>query len=264
MLFRKLLSHTTILIFAMSIICKSQELEYKAKNIVKHSVCVKEFVGDDAELSRVTRRQDLEDMLFDLQILRKRKPEKIFIFEVTNTGNFVSSSGQFITITSDNGTQYRMVAVSENLTQTFSMHGCSEAEKGFQDLVRYSQILISTEDEATTLAMLRYQLVLDPKNSRFVVNNLDLMHMAESYYFRKFPLKVGEKKYRIWANSFKKIENKLNLGNIAKRSTEGFLTSLTYLIGSSDGVPQLFETALDIKQTGEYSVRSNKSIFPER
>ncbi len=251
-----------ILLLSGSSLCLAQASEVKTKEMIKGTACVKAFVSDP-ELVRITRREDLEDTLLDLQMASPRRThDQIFIFEVSNTGNFRVATGEIITVTTT-GKSSRLIAASSS-GQIYPLYGCGDAENAFSDLIVKARITINTRLAAERFALFHYTLVEDPRNDRLVLHSRELRHKAEDFFFTRFASADAEKKFKVWTKAYKQVDEKLTLGIRAEPTATRFSTLVTYMIGSSDGTLRLYEFKINLNLAGEYTAPEKKMIFPIR
>ena len=241
--------------------CIAQITVPKAQDPVRSAECFRASVSD-ADLSRITRNEELEDDLLRLQLNASRQPEKFFIFATSHVGYFRTSSGEIIIATSTGGRQEVIIVASERSGEVFGAHGCAGADKSFSRLIKDAHIRIANPTDAEFFARFRYQMIEDPSGDRIVENARDFRHFAENAFFGRLPHKDAERRFKSWSKEYRRRENSLVFGVRAIPTARGFSTSITHLAGSSDGEARLLQTTVEVDMSGEHSVANTVQIYP--
>ena len=249
-------------LFVLAPGCVAQISEAKAKDLVRDSECFRTF-APDPELSRITRNDELEDTILGLRVGASRQVGQVFIFDISNVGYFRTSSDDTIIVSSTGDRSGPLIAVSSTSGEVFNLHQCGNPERDFSRLIKDAPVRIATPVQAKLFALLRYKMVEDPRGTRLIVTAREFRHFAENILFGRLPKKEAKRRFEIWSRRYKPFEKDIVLGVRATPSAEGFSVLVNHLIGFRDGEAKLFETALEVTSSGEYSVRRVKQIYPK-
>lgn len=238
--------------------CFAQISEPEARHLVESNECVKSIsFKSNSSLLRISRNEDFENQVFRLQ---KRVVGDIhkgaYIYEVYNTGFFVLSPNEVVSIDST-GERKLLIAISSVTSKVYPLFGCPNAEQNFSELIKDVKVLINSTFEAESFALLHYTFVDDPERQRLIINFRQFKHEVENRFFDYFPPKEANKHYI----AYRRYEKAFRFGTFAKKQSNGYLASVTYFKGEAKGEITLKKININILVNGEYNIENTDVLL---
>jgi len=243
--------------------CFAQISEPEARHLVESNECVKNIsFKSNSNLLRISRNEDFENQVFRLQKRVLGDIHKgVYIYEVYNTGFFVLSPNEVVSIDSTRERKL-LIAVSSVTSKVYPLYGCPNAEQNFSELIKNVNVLINSTFEAESFVLLHYTLVDDPERQRWIINFRQFKHEVENHFFDYFPPKEANIRYTAWINKNRRYENAFQFGTFAKKQSNGYLASVTYFTGEAKGEITLKKENIFILVNGEYNIKNIDVLIP--
>ena len=196
---------------------------------------VRKKMGFDSSYQlRATRREDWEDDLFRLQVKIKGKIAKAaYFFTVTESGYFVLSPDEAVIVSTTDGERLWSVAVQLNDEAAYGLSGFPDAELEFRRLVGGARLVVRSEVDAETVALLFFTTVKDPREQTVIFRPRQLKHKVEDYFTSKLPEPKADSQSSMWWRGFVAAKLSDQLGVKSTRTSSGFGVSITHI--QSDG-----------------------------
>ncbi len=223
----------TIIIFTLAIssFCPAQLGEPQAKALAETEV--RRYLNyPDSTPLRLKRREDLEDDLFGFQIkIRGKIARAAYFYEVTESGFYVVTPDQAISITSSDGYRKWLIAISTKTGQPYNLYGFKDAMTSFNRLAKDALLSVDGDTEARLYSYFFFTAVEDLAEKRLVFNERHLRHEVEDYYFEWYPEGKANTLYKKWWRGFSNQKQGYEFGADAKKNSDGFSSTLTTITG---------------------------------
>jgi hypothetical protein len=253
----------TLLLLCATILAQGQVTDEQAKLVAE--AAVRAAAGDpSSKLLRAHRREDLEDDLFRFQTqIEGRIQKAAYFYEVSGNGYFVISPTEALIVTSSNGRQFQLVAVSVSTGQAYLLWRSENATSEFNRLIKDSGVRINTPHDAKMFASFNFTLVADPLGDRVVFSSLQLRHMVEDYFSSNYSESKAERLSHKWWSRFISHKSHFQYDTQVSEDPMGYETTIASISGSPERVPRLDELTLRIRPDGSCEVKSTHTVFPD-
>jgi hypothetical protein len=214
---------------------------------------------------RATRREDLEDDLFRLQVKVKGQIAKAaYFYEVTENGYFVLSPDEAVYVNSADGERMWMVAVPIGEEPPYGLYGFPDGAAEFCRLVRSARLDIRADADAETAALLFFTTVKDPRRQNIVFGAMQLRHRIEDYWTSRLPETKAESRSSAWWRGFGATKSGSQLGVKVTRAGDGYDASVTFISSDGGKYPQLTSLAVRVSGIGACDVVGTKVVYRPR
>jgi hypothetical protein len=202
---------------------------------------------------RVTRREDLEDDLFAVQMKIKGQLRKAaFFFEITETGFEVVSPDEVLFHSSVDGERRWIAAVDTEGGRAYPLLGFPDAVPEFNALARRANVRISNDTDAQRFSTLYFASALGPTFGQSFRSAADLRcQVAES-------LGGDERRTEQWMRG---VRTGLTYGFDIRRQDSGYLITTTTLKLYADRPAAVQRVTFTIQPAGSATLPSSSTVY---
>jgi hypothetical protein len=202
---------------------------------------------------RVTRREDLEDDLFTVQLMVRGKIRKAaYFFEVTETGFEIVSPEEVLFHSSVDGQTMWIAAVDTESGRVFPLLGYPDASATFNELIKVASVRITDETAAARLAILFFASTLGSQFGEPYHNRAQLRYQVEEA--------LAGQKFSVerWLRSAPK---KLHFGFEFRKRDSGYVGISEMLKRERDKPPSIQRVSFTIEADGTVTTPSVTTIY---
>jgi hypothetical protein len=250
----------------------------KAKRTVTEFLSRK-YSGEqkDAYMLNATHMGDLEASLLSLRVRTKYLAAlPAYIYRITEDGWFVIPESNrapndhpLVWSGSADGHREWIVAVSRDSGEAYGLYGFDESEKGFNALIRSTEIEVCTGCESDLaedkdIALLYYRCTMDPDGGRLIQSGLDLKQRLERYAYSKYTDTKASTLSTNWWQAFVAAGGLRRIGIRSRRSGPDAEASVSFFQASLERNAMLRILTFRIRANGECELLKDEVAFERR